>query len=128
MKKFFVALMAVLVLASCAEKKTPADVLGMTTEIMSVTAEKINNAKSADDVIAALQAMQVDIDRLDENYDDLMEGLDEEKLAEMYPAEIEALSEATTAWAMSLFTITAEIEFTPEQELQISEIFEELDM
>ena len=50
MKKFFVALMAVLVLASCAEKKTPADVLGMTTEIMSVTAEKINNAKSADDV------------------------------------------------------------------------------
>ena len=30
MKKFFVALMAVLVLASCAEKKTPEDVIKMT--------------------------------------------------------------------------------------------------
>ena len=122
MKKFFVALMAVLVLASCAEKKTPEDVIKMTAEVMSVSAEKIKNAESADEVIAVLDVMYTDLNELDEKYSDVLEDYDEEDM----PAEVaETLREAATEWVMALVAVGEEFEFTPEQEEKMMSLLED---
>ena len=122
MKKFFVALMAVLVLASCAEKKTPEDVIKMTAEVMSVSAEKITNAESADEVIAVLDVMYADLNELDEKYSEVLEDYDEEDM----PAEVaETLREAATEWVMALVAVSEEFEFTPEQEEKMMSLLED---
>ena len=60
MKKILVALMAVLVLASCGESKketTPADVMMMTVEVMNKATENFDKAATADEVIDAMAAV-----------------------------------------------------------------------
>ncbi|MBR4968228.1 MAG: hypothetical protein IKY19_08385 [Bacteroidaceae bacterium] len=123
MKKLFVALMAVLVLASCAEKeKSPADVMMMTVEIMNVAAEKLEAATTSDEVIAAITAMNDEMENLDEKYESMLEGYEDEEIIKMYPEAAEALNEAATNWAIVLIGKTQSIEFTPEQEQMIIEL------
>ena len=123
MKKLFVALMAVLVLASCAEKeKSPADVMMMTVEVMNVAAEKLEAATTSDEVIAAITAMNDEMENLDEKYESMLEGYEDEEIIKMYPEAAEALNEAATNWAVVLFGKTQSIEFTPEQEQMIIEL------
>lgn len=123
MKKLFVALMAVLVLASCAEKeKSPADVMMMTVEVMNVAAEKLEAATTSDEVIAAITAMNDEMENLDEKYESMLEGYEDEEIIKMYPEAAEALNEAATNWAIVLIGKTQSIEFTPEQEQMIIEL------
>ncbi|MBO7193148.1 MAG: hypothetical protein J6V47_02555 [Bacteroidaceae bacterium] len=123
MKKLFVALMAVLVLASCAEKeKSPADVMMMTVEVMNVAAEKLEAATTSDEVIAAITAMNDEMENLDEKYESMLEGYEDEEIIKMYPEAAEALNEAATNWAVVLIGKTQSIEFTPEQEQMIIEL------
>ena len=123
MKKLFVALMAVLVLASCAEKeKSPADVMMMTAEVMNVAAEKLEAATTSDEVIAAITAMNDEMENLDEKYESMLEGYEDEEIIKMYPEAAEALNEAATNWAVVLIGKTQSIEFTPEQEQMIIEL------
>jgi hypothetical protein len=123
MKKLFVALMAVLVLASCAEKeKSPADVMMMTVEVMNVAAEKLEAATTSDEVIAAITAMNDEMENLDEKYESMLEGYEDEEIIKMYPEAAEALDNAATNWAIVLIGKTQSIEFTPEQEQMIIEL------
>ena len=123
MKKLFVALMAVLVLASCAEKeKSPADVMMMTVEVMNVAAEKLEAATTSDEVIAAITAMNDEMENLDEKYESMLEGYEDEEIIKMYPEAAEALNNAATNWAVVLIGKTQSIEFTPEQEQMIIEL------
>lgn len=123
MKKLFVALMAVLVLASCAEKeKSPADVMMMTVEVMNVAAEKLEAATTSDEVIAAITAMNDEMENLDEKYESMLEGYEDEEIIKMYPEAAEALNEAAANWAVVLIGKTQSIEFTPEQEQMIIEL------
>ncbi|MBO7239197.1 MAG: hypothetical protein J6V23_01790 [Bacteroidaceae bacterium] len=123
MKKLFVALMAVLVLASCAEKeKSPADVMMMTVEVMNVAAEKLEAATTSDEVIAAITAMNDEMENLDEKYESMLEGYEDEEIIKMYPEAAEALNNAATNWAIVLIGKTQSIEFTPEQEQMIIEL------
>ena len=122
MTNFFVALMAAFVMVSCAEKKTPEDVIKMTAEVMSVSAEKITNAESADEVIAVLDVMYADLNELDEKYSEVLEDYDEEDM----PAEVaETLREAATEWVMALVAVSEEFEFTPEQEEKMMSLLED---
>ena len=123
MKKLFVALMTVLVLASCAEKeKSPADVMMMTVEVMNVAAEKLEAATTSDEVIAAITAMNDEMENLDEKYESMLEGYEDEEIIKMYPEAAEALNNAATNWAIVLIGKTQSIEFTPEQEQMIIEL------
>ena len=89
---------------------------------MSVSAEKIKNAESADEVIAVLDVMYTDLNELDEKYSDVLEDYDEEDM----PAEVaETLREATTEWVMALVAVGEEFEFTPEQEEKMMSLLED---
>ena len=125
MKKLFFALMAVLVLASCSEKKTVADVMMMTAETMNASTEKINAAETADGIISAMSEMNADLTALSEKYAETMDSVNEENVEELYPAESEALRNAAQELVMAILEKTQSVEFTPEQEEQLMKILEE---
>ena len=125
MKKLFFALMAVLVLASCSEKKTVADVMKMTAETMNASTEKINAAETADGIISAMSEMNADLTALSEKYAETMDSVNEENVEELYPAESEALRNAAQELVMAIMEKTQSVEFTPEQEEQLMKILEE---
>ena len=125
MKKLFFALMAVLVLASCSEKKTVADVMMMTAETMNASTEKINAAEKADGIISAMSEMNADLTALSEKYAETMDSVNEENVEELYPAESEALRNAAQELVMAILEKTQSVEFTPEQEEQLMKILEE---
>lgn len=125
MKKLFFALMAVLVLASCSEKKTVADVMMMTAETMNASTEKINAAETADGIISAMSEMNADLTALSEKYAETMDSVNEENVEELYPAESEALRNAAQELVMTILEKTQSVEFTPEQEEQLMKILEE---
>lgn len=125
MKKLFFALMAVLVLASCSEKKTVADVMMMTAETMNASTEKIKAAETADGIISAMSEMNADLTALSEKYAETMDSVNEENVEELYPAESEALRNAAQELVMAIMEKTQSVEFTPEQEEQLMKILEE---
>ena len=125
MKKLFFELMAVLVLASCSEKKTVADVMMMTAETMNASTEKINAAETADGIISAMSEMNADLTALSEKYAETMDSVNEENVEELYPAESEALRNAAQELVMAIMEKTQSVEFTPEQEEQLMKILEE---
>ena len=117
--------MAVLVLASCSEKKTVADVMMMTAETMNASTEKINAAETADGIISAMSEMNADLTALSEKYAETMDSVNEENVEELYPAESEALRNAAQELVMAIMEKTQSVEFTPEQEEQLMKILEE---
>ena len=100
MKKIFVALMAVLVLASCGEKKdvkTPGDVMLMTANIIETAAAKMENAANVDDIIDVMAALKDETDEVSEKFGEIMnelDSLDENAAEELYAKETEALTAA----------------------------------
>ena len=118
-------MMAVLVLASCSEKKTVADVMMMTAETMNASTEKINAAETADGIISAMSEMNADLTALSEKYAETMDSVNEENVEELYPAESEALRNAAQELVMAILEKTQSVEFTPEQEEQLMKILEE---
>ena len=71
MKKIFVALMAVLVLASCGtqkeEKKSVSDVIMMTVEMLNSATEEIKKAETADDVVDVMASMVDEIKEIQQS-------------------------------------------------------------
>ena len=101
MKKLLVALMAVLMLAACGEKKevvkTPGDVLTLTSNVFESAAAKMEVAENADDIINAMAEMTAKVKSYDEKYGDMMaelEDMDETEVEEKYSKEVEALNAA----------------------------------
>ena len=146
MKKFFVALMAVLVLASCGGDKketangvenqnttensavTPADVIMMTVEAMNDAAVNLENAATADEVIDATAGLYSEMKRLQANYGEVMLAVDtlsEEQMNELYPEEMKAMEEAATNYSVVMMGKAELMEnLTPEQEARFMEILE----
>ena len=146
MKKLFVALMAVLVLASCGGDKketansvenqnttensavTPADVIMMTVEAMNDAAVNLKNAATADEVIDATAGLYSEMKRLQANYGEVMLAVDtlsEEQVDELYPEEMKAMEEAALNYSVVMMGKAELIEnLTPEQEARFMEILE----
>lgn len=145
MKKIFLALMAVLVLASCGGDKkeaanaenqnttevsavSPADVIMMTVEAMNNAAANLEKATTADELIDATAELYSQMQKLQENYGEVMASLDtmsEEQMSEMYPAEMEAMEEAAMNYSVVMMGKAELMEnLTPEQEARFMEILE----
>lgn len=126
MKKLFVALMAVLVLASCGEKKeevkTPGDVMLMTANIIETAAANVENAANVDDIINAMAALKTETDEIHEKYGEIvneMDSLDEVQ----YAKETEALTAAFKKYHEVMFGKMDLLEnMTPEQEKRLEQM------
>lgn len=145
MKKIFLALMAVLVLASCGGNKkeaanaenqnttevstvSPADVIMMTAEAMNDAAANLEKATTADEVIDATVELYSQMKKLQENYGEVMASVDtmsEEQMSEMYPSEMEAMEEAAMNYSVVMMGKADLMEnLTPEQEARLMEVLE----
>lgn len=145
MKKIFLALMAVLVLASCGGNKkeaanaenqnttevstvSPADVIMMTVEAMNDAAANLEKATTADEVIDATVELYSQMKKLQENYGEVMASVDtmsEEQMSEMYPSEMEAMEEAAMNYSVVMMGKADLMEnLTPEQEARLMEVLE----
>ena len=130
MKKFFVALMAVLVLASCGGKKetTPAEVMMMTVDVINVATENVENATTSDEVIDATAALYSEMKGLQTNYGDVMasvETLSEDEQEEMFSVEYEAMQNAIARYSVAIISkMELMNDLTPEQERRWTELLE----
>ena len=146
MRKLFVALMAVLVLASCGGDKkqaadsvenkniaettnvSPADVIMMTAELMDNAVANLEKAATADDVIDATAELYTAMKKLQTDYAEVMEAVDtlsEEQMNELYPDAIAAYQKSTISFygaVMSKATLMENL--TPEQEARLQGILE----
>lgn len=126
MKKLFVALMAVLVLASCGEKKeevkTPGDVMLMTANIIETAAANVENAANVDDIINAMAALKTETDEIHEKYGEIVNEID--SLDEVqYAKETEALTAAFKKYHEVMFGKMDLLEnMTPEQEKRLEQM------
>jgi PBP1b-binding outer membrane lipoprotein LpoB len=146
MRKLFVALMAVLVLASCGGDKkqaadsvenknitettnvSPADVIMMTAELMDNAVANLEKAATADDVIDATAELYAAMKRLQTDYTEVMVAVDtlsEEQMNELYPDEIAAYQKATISFYGAIMSKATLMEnLTPEQEARLQGILE----
>lgn len=146
MRKLFVALMAVLVLASCGGDKkqavgsvenknitettkvSPADVIMMTAELMDNAVANLEKAATADDVIDATAELYTAMKKLQTDYAEVMEAVDtlsEEQMNELYPDEIAAYQKATISFYGAIMSKATLMEnLTPEQEARLQGILE----
>ena len=129
MKKMFVALMAVLLMASCGEKKevkTPGDVMLMTANIIETAAANVENAANVDDIINAMAALKTETDEIHEKYGEIMnelDSLDENVAEELYAKETEALTAAFKKYHEVMFGKMDLLEnMTPEQEKRLEQM------
>ena len=139
MKKFFVALMAVLVLASCGGKKeeaqvamTEADVMMLTVEIMNNAADRIEKSTTADEMIDAMAAMAKDVQDAEDKVGDVIDGLEklgQNELLEKYPEQAEAVQAAGIRYTEAVMGKMELMEnLTPEQEERLMKVFEGIAM
>ena len=131
MKKFFVALMAVLVLAGCGaqkeEKKTASEVMMMTVEMVNSTTEMLEKAETADEVVEAMSVMVGEVKELQNKYGDVLAELQEmsdEEMAEKYADEVAAVEEAATRFYKVLVVKEQEIEMTPEAQEKMMQVLQ----
>ena len=146
MKKLFVALMAVLVLASCGGDKkqaadsvenknitettnvSPADVIMMTAELMDNAVANLEKAATADDVIDATAELYTAMKKLQTDYAEVMEAVDtlsEEQMNELYPDAIAAYQKSTISFYGAIMSkVTLMENLTPEQEARLQGILE----
>ena len=130
MKKLFVALMAVLVLASCGGKKeevkTPGDVMMMIVNSIETAAANMENAANADEIIDVMAAFKAETDGICETYGEMIdefENMDEAAAEEMYSKETEALTAAFRKYHEVMMGKAELVEnLTPEQEARLEQL------
>ena len=131
MKKFFVALMAVLVLAGCGaqkeEKKTASEVMMMTVEMVNSTTAMLEKAETADEVVEAMSVMVNEMKELQNKYGDVLaeiQEMNEEEMLEKYADEVAAVEEAATRFYEVLVVKEREIEMTPEAQEKMMQVLQ----
>lgn len=131
MKRLFIALMAVLVLAGCGaqkeEKKTVSEVMMMTVEIMNSATDKLEKAETADEVVEAMSVMVGEVKELQNKYGDVLAELQEipeEEMAEIYADEVAAAEEAAKRFYEVLLVKEQEIEMTPEAQEKMMQVLQ----
>lgn len=130
MKKLLVALMAVLVLASCGGKKeevkTPGDVMMMIANSIETAAANMENAANADEIIDVMAALKDETDEISEKYGEIMnelDSLDENAAEELYAKETEALTAAFRKYHEVMMGKAELVEdLTPEQEARLEQL------
>ena len=129
MKKIFVALMAVLVLASCGEKKevkTPGDVMMMIVNSIETAAANMENAANADEIIDVMAAFKAETDGICETYGEMIdefENMDEAAAEELYSKETEALTAAFRKYHEVMMGKAELLEdLTPEPEARLEQL------
>ena len=136
MKKLFVALMAVLMLAACGKQEAPAqkseaDVMVMTAEILNNTAEQLDKAATVDEVIDAMVSMVAGVDKMEEELGALVDSLNymsEDDLYEKFPKEMELVEAANLKFSDALAAKEEVMEnITPEQQLKLIEVLQSLE-
>ena len=128
MKKMFIALMAVLVLASCGEKKvaveTPGDVIAITAACTNDVAEKIEKAENAEQIVEALELYCNSMLETYNNHTEIFNALDEmdeEQLLQSYSEPIAELTKAEERLEAVSKKIW-ETEFSEEQQNRLMDI------
>ena len=132
MKKLLVAMMAVLMLAACGEKKevakTPGDVMLMLADIIETAAADIEKAANADEIIDAMAVLKAETDVIHETYGEIMnelDSMDEDVAEELYKKEDEALSAAFRNYFDVMAGKAEMVEnLTPEQEARLQGLLE----
>jgi hypothetical protein len=132
MKTLFVALMAVLMLAACGEKKevakTPGDVMLMLADIIETAAADIEKAANADEIIDAMAVLKAETDVIHETYGEMMnelDSMDEDVAEELYKKEDEALAAAFRNYFEVMAGKAEMVEnLTPEQEARLQGLLE----
>ena len=131
MKKIFVALMAVLVLAGCGaqkeEKKTASEVMMMTVEMVNSTTEMLEKAETADEVVEAMSVMVNEMKELQNKYGDVLaeiQEMNEEEMLEKYADEVAAVEEAAIRFYEVLAVKEQEIEMTPEAQEKMMQVLQ----
>ena len=132
MKKLFIALMAVLVLASCDKKKevveTPGDVATIMAACANEVADKLEKADNAEQVVEAFEQYANGLLDMYSNNKELFNALDEmdeEQLLQSYPepmAELAKAEERLEAVSKKIW----ETEFSEEQQNRLMDILERL--
>ena len=138
MKKLFVALMAVLVLASCGGDKkeaasakkvgTPQEMIMLMANTMNKASVNFERAANADDFIDAMAAMNSNLKTIMTANSDLarlFDEMEEEEVARKYPAEFEAYQAAQNKF-MQVMNDKMELmqNLTPEQQARLEAITE----
>ena len=128
MKKLFIALMAVLVLASCDKKKevveTPGDVATIMAACANEVADKLEKADNAEQVVEAFEQYANGLLDMYSNNKELFNALDEmdeEQLLQSYPepmAELAKAEERLEAVSKKIW----ETEFSEEQQNRLMDI------
>lgn len=131
MKKIFVALMAVLVLAGCGaqkeEKKTASEVMMMTVEMVNSTTAMLEKAETADEVVEAMSVMVNEMKELQNKYGDVLaeiQEMNEEEMLEKYADEVAAVEEAAIRFYEVLAVKEQEIEMTPEAQEKMMQVLQ----
>ena len=136
MKKLFVALMAVLVLAACGKQEAPvqkseADVMVMTADILNNTAALLENATTVDEVIEAMASMAADVDKMEEELGALVDSLNCMSEYDMYAnfsKEMELVEAANLKFSEAIAAKEEIMEnITPEQQLKLIEVLQSLE-
>ena len=131
MKKLFVALMAVLMLAGCGtqkeEKKSASDVMMMTVEMLNSATEEIKKAETADDIVEVMSSMVEEMKEIKSKYGDVLaelQEMDEEEMLEKYANEVAAAEEAAIKFSEALMEKEQGIEMTPEAQEKMIQVIQ----
>lgn len=143
MKKLFIALMAVCVMASCGgdkknggnnagdntgnnteqnDVKTQGDVLMMVADVMNTASAELDRVTSGEDIVKAMVKFAANAKEIETKYADIInpnEEITEEEAMKKYPEAFEALVSAQEKFFNSMMVAAEKYELTPEQEERI---------
>lgn len=133
MKRLFIALMAVCVMASCGGdkggSKTPGDLMMMTVEMLNTTSDNLENAKTADQVIDALDKHGDNMIAFYKKYGKQLEAIVEysdEEIMEKFATENAAAQAAIERFGNVIQEVMT-FEFNDEQQERLRKVMEKME-
>lgn len=134
MKRLFVALMAVCVMASCGGdkggSKTPSDLMMMTVEMLNTASENLENAKTADQVIDALDKHGDNMIAFYKKYGKQLEAIggqySDEEMMEKFATELAAAEAAAERYGNIIQKVMT-FEFNDEQQERLMKVMEKME-
>ena len=134
MKKLFITLMAVCVMASCGGdkggSKTPSDLMMMTVEMLNTASENLENAKTADQVIDALDKHGDNMIAFYKKYGKQLEAIvgqySDEEMMEKFATESAAAQVALERFG-NIFQEVMTLELNDEQQERLMKVMEKME-
>ena len=134
MKRLFITLMAVCVMASCGGdkggSKTPGDLMMMTVVMLNTTSENLENAKTADQVIDALDKHGDNMIAFYKKYGKQLEAItgqySDEEMMEKFATESAAAQAAVERFGNIIQEVLT-LEFNDEQQERLRKVMEKME-